>query len=56
MFELPSDHTIEKVIITKECVLGNECPKYIKNEARQPKQLTAGTQDKKRKTTSKTIA
>ena len=56
MFELPSDHTIEKVIITKECVLGNECPKYIKNEARQPKQLTAGTQDKKRKTKSKTIA
>lgn len=54
MFELPSDHTIEKVIITKDCVLGNESAKYIKDETRKPRTLTAGGQDKKPKT--KTIA
>ena len=56
MFELPSDHTIEKVIITKDCVLGNEKAKYVINESRQPKQLTVGTQNNKRKAKTKTIA
>ena len=31
MYDIPSDETITKCIITKECVLSNEKPKVIKN-------------------------
>jgi len=54
MFELPSDHTIEKVIITKKCALGETTADYIKDESRKPRTLTAGGQEKKAKT--RTIA
>ncbi|MBO7675557.1 MAG: ATP-dependent Clp protease ATP-binding subunit ClpX, partial [Atopobiaceae bacterium] len=33
MFDLPSDITIEKVIVTKEAVDGSEAPQIIRNEA-----------------------
>ncbi len=31
MFEVPSDKSIKKVIVTKECVLGNEAVKLVKH-------------------------
>ena len=54
MFELPSDHTIEKVIITKECALGQAEATFIRNASRKPRSLTAEAQNKKAK--AKTIA
>ena len=41
MYETPSDHTIAKVIITKECVDGNGSPEIIRDEARKPNVLTS---------------
>ncbi len=36
MYDIPSDETIEKVIITKDTVLNNAAPEIINNENRQP--------------------
>lgn len=36
MFSVPSDHTIEKVIINDKVVNGEEKPKYIHDETREP--------------------
>ncbi|MEA5084574.1 MAG: ATP-dependent Clp protease ATP-binding subunit ClpX [Lachnospiraceae bacterium] len=36
MYEIPSDETVEKCIITAECVKGNSDPVYVINENRQP--------------------
>ena len=33
MYELPSKKNVSKVIITKQCVLGNEKPKMVKKRA-----------------------
>jgi ATP-dependent Clp protease ATP-binding subunit ClpX len=36
MYDIPSDETIEKCIITKETVEGKEPPQIIYNEHREP--------------------
>lgn len=36
MFNVPSDHTIEKVIINEKVVQGDAKPEYIRDESRQP--------------------
>lgn len=41
MYETPSDHTISKVIITKDCVDGNGSPEIIRDESRKPSTLTS---------------
>ena len=39
MYETPSDHTISKVIITKECVMDGASPEIIRDESRKPNSL-----------------
>jgi ATP-dependent Clp protease ATP-binding subunit ClpX len=39
MYETPSDHTISKVIITKECVMDGASPEIIRDENRKPNSL-----------------
>ncbi len=39
MYETPSDHTISKVIITKECVTDNAVPEIVRDENRKPNVL-----------------
>ncbi len=41
MYETPSDHTISKVIITKDCVDGNGTPEIIRDETRKATVLTS---------------
>ena len=36
MFSVPSDHTIEKVIIDEKVVSGDKKPEYIRDESRKP--------------------
>ena len=36
MFDVPSDHTIEKVIIDEDVVNGKAQPEYVHNEDREP--------------------
>lgn len=36
MFEIPSDNTIEKVIITKDCIENKTSPEIIRNENKKP--------------------
>lgn len=40
MYDMPSDYTIEKVVITKDCVEGKAEPKLTKNPDREPITLT----------------
>ncbi len=40
MFKAPSDHTIEKIIITADSVKNGDEPIILKNPAREPKNLT----------------
>lgn len=35
----PSDHTISKIIITKDCVEGNGEPEIIRDDSRKPNVL-----------------
>ena len=39
MFEVPSDHTIEKVIVNRDCVLKQAQPEIIKNPKKKPNRL-----------------
>ena len=39
MYETPSDHTISKVIITKECVIDNASPEIVRDDSRKPNVL-----------------
>ena len=39
MFEVPSDHTIEKVIVNRDCVLKQAQPEIIKNPEKKPNRL-----------------
>ena len=39
MYETPSDHTISKVIITKECVLDKASPEIVRDDSRKPNVL-----------------
>ncbi len=41
MYETPSDHTIEKIIITRECVTDNASPEIVRDEKRKPGVLTS---------------
>lgn len=36
MFSVPSDHTIEKVIIDEKVVSGDKKPEYVRDESREP--------------------
>ncbi len=47
MYETPSDHTITKVIITKECVLNGTEPEILRDENKRPKTLTSKSVIKK---------
>ena len=39
MYDAPSDHTIEKIIIDKGCVTDGEKPEFVINEERKPSNL-----------------
>ena len=39
MFEVPSDHTIEKVVVTRDCVLKIAKPEIVKNPDKKPNRL-----------------
>lgn len=41
MFDTPSDHTISKIIVEKDCISGGQAPTVIRDESRPPKQLVA---------------
>ncbi len=41
MFSVPSDYTVEKIVITKECVTGESAPLLRTNKKRKPIQLRA---------------
>ena len=41
MYETPSDHTISKIIITRDCIDGNGSPEIIRDESRKPGVLTS---------------
>ncbi len=41
MFRIPSDHTVEKAIITEESVINGAEPIILRNPDRQPRMLTA---------------
>lgn len=43
MFKVPSDYTIEKIIITEDTVRNGEEPIILRNPNRQPKSITAGS-------------
>ncbi|MDP4133343.1 MAG: ATP-dependent Clp protease ATP-binding subunit ClpX [Bacillota bacterium] len=51
MFEMPSDHTIEKIVINKACVTDDAQPEIIRNSERVPVKRVAKkeTLDKKEK-------
>ena len=54
MFEVPKDHTIEKVVITKATVEDGADPQLVRNEDRKPVQIqiSARTKRKVRKNTA----
>lgn len=39
MFEVPSDHTIEKVVVDRDCVLKKAQPEIVKNPDKKPNRL-----------------
>ena len=41
MYDTPSEHTIAKVIITRECVIDGASPEIIRDENRKPSVLTS---------------
>ena len=41
MYEAPSDHTISKIIITRDCIDGNGTPEIIRDDSRKPESLTS---------------
>ena len=43
MFKVPSDYTIEKIIITEDAVRKGEEPIILRNPNRQPKNITANS-------------
>lgn len=49
MYDMPSDHEIEKVIVTKEYVLGEAPVTCIKNENREPTQLVRPVPNRRRR-------
>ena len=50
MFEIPSDYTVEKIVISRACVKENASPELIKNPERKPTRIkTPGKKPAKRK-------
>ena len=49
MYEVPGDHTVEKVIITEKAVNDNEKAKIIRNENRVPFNITVKNKPNKGK-------
>ncbi len=50
MFEIPSDYTVEKIVISRACVENNAPPELIKNPERKPTRIkTPGKKTVKRK-------
>ncbi len=50
MFEIPSDYTVEKIVISRACVEDNAPPELIKNPERKPTRIkTPGKKPVKRK-------
>ena len=53
MFALPTDYTVEKVIITRDCVKNGAAPDLIKNPEKKPTRIkTSGKQVARRKVTA----
>ena len=53
MFELPTDYTVEKVIITRACVEDGVAPELIKNPEKKPTRIkTPGKKAPRRKVTA----
>ena len=50
MFEIPSDYTVEKIVISRACVEENASPELVKNPERKPTRIkTPGKKTVKRK-------
>ncbi len=53
MFNLPTDYTVEKVIITRDCVENGAAPELIKNPEKKPTRIkTPGKKATRRKVTA----
>ena len=54
MFETPSDHTVEKIVITAQCVNGDAKPDILTNPEKKPARLKAPAKGRttKRKVTA----
>ena len=53
MFELPTDYTVEKVVITKACVEEGAAPELVKNPDKKPTRIkTPGKKPARRKVTA----
>ena len=48
MYDMPSDYEIEKVLITKKYILGEEEAHFVKNPNREPVKLTKPAPKRKR--------
>ncbi len=53
MFDLPTDYTVEKVVITRDCVLNGAAPELVKNPDKKPTRIrTPGKKAPRRKVTA----
>ena len=48
MFDVPKDHTIEKVVITKDCVEKGDSPLIVRNPDRAPVKIQISTRTKRK--------
>ena len=53
MFALPTDYTVEKVVITRDCVVNGALPEMVKNPEKKPARIqTPGKKPTRRKVTA----
>ena len=53
MFALPTDYTVEKVVITRDCVVNGALPEMVKNPEKKPTRIkTPGKKAPRRKVTA----
>ncbi len=53
MFALPTDYTVEKVVITRDCVVNGALPEMVKNPEKKPNRIkTPGKKVTRRKVTA----
>ena len=53
MFALPTDYTVEKVVITRDCVVNGALPEMVKNPEKKPTRIqTPGKKTARRKVTA----